>query len=338
MPPVPLTSQKFRREREDTWRELEGLVAKAERGGLGRLDSGELLRLPVLYRATVSSLSVARAISLDRNLTRYLEGLSSRAYFLVYGTRASVTGSVAGFFLRRFPAAVRAARWHLIAAAAALALGAATAFTVVTENQEWFYTFVPADLASGRTPAASTAALRRSLAEPATPPAERLWTFATFLFTHNARIGMLAFALGFAFGVPTLVLLFYNGLVLGGFAALYASRGLALELGGWLAVHGTTELLAIALCGAAGLRIGASLAFPGRYGRLEMLARSGRQAGGIVLGAVALFLVAGLLESFARQLVVDTTLRYAIGGGALLLWGVWFLAAGRGRGGSRDGG
>lgn len=337
MPLVQLTSQKFRRDREATWRELERLVTKAERRGLGRLDSAELLRLPVLYRAAVSSLSVARAISLDRNLTRYLESLSSRAYFLVYGARASVAGGVAGFFLRRFPAAVRAARWHLLAAAVALALGTATAFALVTANQEWFHTFVSAELAGGRTPAASTGALRRSLAEPAKPPAERLLTFATFLFTHNARIGMLAFALGFAFGVPTLVLLFYNGLVLGGFAALYASRDLSLELGGWLAVHGTTELLAVVLCGAAGLQIGASLAFPGRYGRLEVLARNGRRAGGIVLGAVALFLIAGLLESFARQLVTDTTLRYAIGGGALLAWALYFLGAGRGRGGAGSG-
>ena len=337
MPLVQLTSQKFRRDREATWRELERLVTKAERRGLGRLDSAELLRLPVLYRAAVSSLSVARAISLDRNLTRYLESLSSRAYFLVYGARASVAGGVAGFFLRRFPATVRAARWHLLAATVALALGTATAFALVTANQEWFHTFVSAELAGERTPAASTGALRRSLAEPAKPPAERLLTFATFLFTHNARIGMLAFALGFAFGVPTLVLLFYNGLVLGGFAALYASRDLSLELGGWLAVHGTTELLAVVLCGAAGLQIGASLAFPGRYGRLEVLARNGRRAGGIVLGAVALFLIAGLLESFARQLVTDTTLRYAIGGGALLAWALYFLGAGRGRGGAGSG-
>ena len=337
MPTVQLTSHKFRRERESTWRDLERLVAKAERRGLGRLDSAELLRLPVLYRATVSSLSVARAISLDRNLTQYLESLSCRAYFLVYGARASVTGGVAGFFLGRFPAAVRAARWHLLAAAVALAIGAATAFALVTANQHWFYLFVPAELAGDRTPAASTGVLRRSLAEPETPPAERLWTFATFLFTHNARIGMLAFALGFAFGVPTLVLLFYNGLILGSFAALYAACDLTLELGGWLAVHGTTELLAIALCGAAGLQLGASLAFPGRYARLEALARSGRRAAGIVLGAVAMFLIAGLLESFARELVVDTTLRYAIGGGALLLWSVYFLGAGRGRGGPEGG-
>lgn len=332
MPPVPLASSKFRREREDTWRELERLVAKAERRGLGRLDSGELLRLPVLYRATVSSLSVARAISLDRNVTQYLENLSSRAYFLVYGTRASVTGGVVAFFLRQFPAAVRAARWHLLAATVALALGAVTAFSLVTANKAWFHSFVPAGLAAGRTPDASTGALRRSLAESDTSPAEVLATFATFLFTHNARIGMLAFALGIAFGVPTLLLLFYNGLTLGGFAALYASRGLTLELGGWLAVHGTTELLAFVLCGAAGLKVGASLAFPGRYPRLEVLARSGRQGAGIALGAVGMFLVAGLLESFARQLVTDTALRYAIGGGALLLWGLYFLGAGRGRG------
>ena len=48
----------------------------------------ELLAIPVLYRATLSSLSVARATSLDHSLIDYLESLSTRAYFFVYGARA----------------------------------------------------------------------------------------------------------------------------------------------------------------------------------------------------------------------------------------------------------
>jgi uncharacterized membrane protein SpoIIM required for sporulation len=51
--------------------------------------------------------------------------------------------------------------------------------------------------------------------------------FATFLFTHNARIAILAFALGFAFGVPSVLLMVMNGAGLGAFVALFASRGLA---------------------------------------------------------------------------------------------------------------
>ncbi|MCA9513651.1 MAG: hypothetical protein KC635_01795, partial [Myxococcales bacterium] len=58
-----LKSFEFRREREAQWRELEQLVDRVEGRGLGALSAEELHRLPSLYRAALSSLSVARAIS-----------------------------------------------------------------------------------------------------------------------------------------------------------------------------------------------------------------------------------------------------------------------------------
>src|SRR4029079_13040068 len=64
----------FRRERQATWAELEMLVARIEGDGLQELSPEDTSRLPTLYRATLSSLSVARAISLDANLLAYLEG------------------------------------------------------------------------------------------------------------------------------------------------------------------------------------------------------------------------------------------------------------------------
>ena len=70
-----------------------------------------------------------------------------------------------------------------------------------------------------------------------------LSTFATYLFTHNSQVSILAFALGFAFGVPTALLLVHNGAMLGAILALFASRGLGPEMGGWLIIHGSTEIL-----------------------------------------------------------------------------------------------
>ena len=114
-------------------------------------------------------------------------------------------------------------------------------------------------MAQGRDPTATTAFLRSVLYG-----GERhgLSLFAAFLFTHNAQIAVFAFALGFAFCLPTAFLMLTNGCVLGAMLALYAPRGLALQLGGWLFIHGTTELFAVTLAGAAGFRIGWALAFP----------------------------------------------------------------------------
>ena len=76
-------------------------------------------------------------------------------------------------------------------------------------------------------------------------------------------------------------------------------HGLGVALGGWLFIHGVTELFAITLAGAAGFRIGWALAFPGEQSRIDALTR--RRAGiaaTVMVGVVVMLVVAGLLEGF----------------------------------------
>lgn len=325
-----LKSASFRAEREASWRELEAIVGRLEARGPRALSPEELTRLPALYRGALSSLSVARAISLDQNVLDYLESLSGRAYLAVYATRRRLGEALADFFVRRFPRAVRAHAAHLALAGALLVLGAATGFALTSRDAERFYAFVAPAYAQGRGPASSTESLREVLYADR-DAARMVKSFAMFLFQHNARIGLLAFAVGFAGGVPAALLLFSNGLVLGAFAALYAGRGLGVEFFAWVLPHGVTELTAVALCGAAGLALGQALVFPGREERLAALARRGREAGVVALGAVALFFAAALVEGVFRQLVHAVPVRYAVAlGSAAVLW-AWLALAGRGR-------
>ena len=43
----------FRRQHEADWNELEELLGRAERGSVRALSVDEVMRLPVLYRATL---------------------------------------------------------------------------------------------------------------------------------------------------------------------------------------------------------------------------------------------------------------------------------------------
>jgi uncharacterized membrane protein SpoIIM required for sporulation len=281
-------------------------------------------RLPGLYRAALSSLSVARAISLDRNVLDHLESLCCRAYLAVYGTRRGLGEAVADFAGRRFPAAVRAHGWQIALTAAVLVAGTVTGFALTAADADRFYAFVGPWMAQGRGPTSSTESLRDALYAKR-GAAELLTTFAMFLFGHNARIGILAFAVGFAGSVPSALLVFTNGLILGAFAALYHSRGLSLELWAWLLPHGVTELFAVVLCGAGGIVLGQALVFPGRYDRLQSLAIRGREAAVMAVGAVGLFFVAALVEGIFRQLVHSVPIRYGVAAAFAVLWPAWLL-------------
>ena len=330
VPPITLKSSAFRRGREASWRDLEGLVARAEKRGIATLSAAELERLPLLYRTALSSLSVARSIALDRNLLLYLESLAFRAYLAVYGPRIGFFEGAADFLRRGFPAAVRAARWHLLLAVLAALAGGIAGYMLVDADESWFSAILPAELAGGRGPASTREQLLATeIFQPWPGPVRSFALMANFLFSHNTLIGIVTFALGFAAGVPTLLLLAYQGLVLGAFIALHAHRGLTVEVLGWLSIHGVTELAAVMLCGAAGLVLADKVLFPGRYSRVESLALHGRMAAQIALGAMMLFFVAGILEGGFRQLIQSTGWRFAIGGATGLFWLAYFLAAGR---------
>jgi uncharacterized membrane protein SpoIIM required for sporulation len=323
MAELQLKSHRFRTEREDDWRRLERLLAKAQSAGAAKLSPAELVEMPVLYRQALSSLSTARSISLDQSLILYLESLCARAYFFVYGTRTRPLERLARFFAGEWPAAVRSLWRETLAAAGVGVIAALAAFILVRQDADWFYSFVPAGLASGRDPAASTAFLRDTLyAHPS--GAQGLHMLATFLFTNNAQVALFAFALGFALCLPTLALLVLNGAQLGAFLALFGSRGLAMPAAGWLMIHGVTELFAITLAGAAGLSMGWAVTFPGERTRVEAAGHAGRRGAVVMGGVVVMLFAAALLEGFARQLVRVDLARYAIAGLTAVLWGGYF--------------
>ena len=329
-PPAPtraldapsFSTSRFRTEREADWIAFDLLLTKLEKKGAKALSSDELLQLPLLYRATLSSLSIARATSLDKALLDHLEALSIRGYFLVYGVRESRLNRLRRFFLYDWPAAVRSVWKETIIIALIILLGAITSYSLVASNPEWYYNFVGEGMSGGRDPRATAEYLQSTLGHgKAVSEAESgLHVFATYLFTHNSQVSILSFALGFAFGVPTMMLEYYQGIGLGAMTAVFAGKGLGFDFGGWLFIHGTTELFAAALSGAAGLRIGAAVVFPGARSRLQAASDAGRTAGKVMVGVILMLFAAGLLEGFGRQLITDTMLRYAIGTLMLLFW------------------
>jgi uncharacterized membrane protein SpoIIM required for sporulation len=318
-----VNATRFRQAHEADWERLEHIVGRIEKGSIRKLSDDDLLALPALYRTTLSSLSVARDTSLDRALITYLERLCTRAYFQIYGVQTPASRQVARFFAHGWPEGVRSL-WRETLFCVLLTLGAALlGYFLVRSDPSWFYSIIPEGLAEGRDPAASADFLRSTLYSK---DKDWLAPFATFLFTHNSQIAIFAFALGFAFAAPTVLLILYNGLTLGALYAVYAAKGLALNLTGWLMIHGTTEIFAICISGAAGIRIGMAIAFPGSASRTDSAVRAGRTAATAMIGTVVMLAVAGLLEGVGRQVINSDGLRTLIGIAALVSWLAYFYA------------
>ena len=327
---ILMRSARFRAEREQDWIKLEALVAKAERGGVQSLGFSEARDLASLYRQATTSLAIAREISLDKALLEYLEALAARGYLIVYAPQERLGGLIGRFFAASGPQAMRRSALFVAAGFLCMTLGGLAGFLLYLENNGWYYVFMPSGLAAGRGPDAPTEFLRSVIYEDS-PATAGLGAFATHLFSHNTRIAIFVFGLGVFACLPAILLTFYNGLIFGAFYALHVERGLGWDLGGWLSVHGVTELSAICIACGAGLQLGSAVLFPGQNTRKEALRLAGRDAVKLAIIAALMLFVAALLEGFARQLVQDTGARYLIGWGVGTLWLAWFLLGGRSR-------
>lgn len=317
-----IKSYRFREERESDWRKLEVIIRRAENRGVDSLSDQDIADLPGLYRQAISSLSVARSISLDKNTTTYLEALCARAYFFVYGSRTRFGQKISQFFARDWPAAVSACVGPTLLATLCLFGGALLAFFLTLNDPDWYWTFNSGW--DSRNPSATRAELEATLYGQEDSFLENLGAFAASLFSHNSGIAIFAFALGFALGVPTAILLLYNGLHIGSFFAVFYNKQLGWELTGWLMIHGVTELFAIILAGAAGFIIGGAVAFPGTKTRMESMRDGGNKAAMVIIGAVVMLFIAALIEGFARQLINSDTIRYTFALTSLALWLAYF--------------
>jgi len=322
MSDADLKSYRFRSERENDWREFEALLERIQKSGIKSLSPDDLQALPQLYRSAVSSLSTARAVSLDRNLIAYLEALCTRGYLFIYGPRTTFWQRVSEFFRRDWPEAVASMGKATLFSAVIMFGFALIVFFLVLDDPEWFYPF--AAFLDVRTPEASAETLRATLYTSEEEQNAWLGLFASELFTHNTMVSLLCFALGFALGIPTAILLAYNGCVIGAYTALYWSKGLGFEVIGWLLIHGVTELFAIVLAGAAGFLIGGTLAFPGERRRIDAMEDAGKRAGTVGMGMMLMLFVAAVLEGFGRQLINSDVTRYLIAGTTLLAWLTYF--------------
>ncbi|MDR1395622.1 MAG: stage II sporulation protein M [Deltaproteobacteria bacterium] len=326
IPSLVLRSALFRRNRQQDWEKLEKLISRLDRRGLSSLSPQEAVELPLLYQAAASSLALARNIVLDQSLLSYLENLVLRGYLAVYGPRQKLRDLFYRFFAEEFPQAVRNLKLPLLLVTVIFAAGFIFAFLSVNQNPENFSRFVEPAMAGGRSPQSTAEELRQDeLFAPWKGFEASFIAFASYLFSHNSFVAFLCFGLGFGLGLPTAVLVFSNGAGLGAMAWIHWSAGLTADFGGWILIHGVTELTAVFLASAAGLQIGLRILLPGRRGRRESLAGEGRTAAAAMTGAVFMLLVAGFIEGGFRQLVASTFLRYLIAALTLFMW-IWYFA------------
>lgn len=115
-----------------------------------------------------------------------------------------------------------------------------------------------------------------------------------FVAFRTAIFGVLA-------SIGTLMIMLYNGIMVGAFQYFFIERGVFWESFLTIWIHGTLEISAIIIAGAAGLVAGSGLLFPGTYRRIQAFPVSMRQGLVIFLGIVPVVILAAISEGFLTR-------------------------------------
>jgi len=292
----------FLREGSPAWTELEELLARA-RSRPERLGADGVLELGRLYRGLVADVAFARRRFPGDPVLDRLEPLALRARQAVYGERTRAA-SLREFVLRGYWRDVRAHR-------ALLAVALIATFVPTLAAAAWAVHDPGA--AVGLIPAADRAAAAphvRHLPSALSTQA----AFASSIYTHNITVTFAAFAGGLTLGLGTLLLLAYNGLLLGALGGLSIQAGTFSTFLRLIVPHGLLELSCIAIAGVAGLRLARALIDPGVRTRGDALRADARGAVLMVLGTAPWLVVAGLSEGLVtpRFLPLGAALTYGV--------------------------
>jgi uncharacterized membrane protein SpoIIM required for sporulation len=300
---VILDLQQFILEEQDYWTELEEMLDLLDKRTLYKMNLQQIKQFHYLYQRASADLAKVMSASAETDLRWYLESLVARAYREVHEARG--TGhrlAPLTWFFRIFPQTFRrhiAAFWLALAITGLGMIFGGFALTFDPDAKDVIMPFPhlkgdPAERVAQEEKRAENAENDRLRGQKA--------TFSTYLMTHNTKVSIFTFALGMTGGIGTIVLLFYNGVILGGVCLDYILAAELKFLFGWLLPHGAIEIPAILIAGQTGFVLANALLGWGK--RVSLRMRLQKILGDLVtliFGLAIMLVWAGFIEAFLSQ-------------------------------------
>ena len=303
------------RKRRPHWDRLASLLAQSDQSGLSQLSRAELQELALLYRQVAADLSVLRQDPTARTYAAHVNQLLARAHHIIYSGRKTNLLTLFRFLKDEYPAIFqRQVRYVLASLLVSVACGM-LGVVLTSARPEFMRHFVGPEMI-------------------ATMERHQMWTHSivgiapmatSAIMTNNLSVSFITFASGMTFGFGTLFYLFYNGMLLGVIGAACHHYGMSLALWSFVAAHGSLELPSIIIAGAAGLRLGHSMLFPGGYRWKDSVAQGGIEATRLVSGIIPLLVIAGCLEGFLSPSHAPVWLKFTVGGVLFTLLNLWLF-------------
>jgi len=283
-----LKEVQFIKNNSERWREVELFLSK-------KTSFHDPDKLAELFIQLTDDLSYSKTFYPQSKTTQYLNSLTSKLHQSVYKNKKEKRSRIISFWKYELPEIFFARRKELLISFIVFFIAIVIGI-VSSEGDTGFVRLILGDSYVNMTQ--ENIKNDDPLAVYKQMNGVDMFMGITF---NNIRVSFYAFMAGLLLSVGTILLLLYNGIMLGTFHHLFYTQDLLFKSLSIVWIHGTLEISSIIIAGAAGLILGNSILFPKTYTRRQSFLISAKDGVKIIIGLIPLFIAAGFLESFVTR-------------------------------------
>ena len=252
-------------------------------------------RLNRLFVQITDDLSYSRTFYPNRSVRVYLNNLAQQIFYNIYKNKKSPLKRLVSFWVDELPRLVYESR-IAFRAAFIIFVGAMIIGAFSSQMDPEFPRVILGD---------SYVDMTIENIETGDPMAvykdRGQFGMALGITANNIYVAFLTFLLGAFFCIGSIGILINNGIMVGSFQHFFYDKGVFQESFLTIWTHGTLEISAIIIAGAAGLTMGQGLVFPGTLSRLQAFQISARRGLKIMVGLIPIFIAAGFIEGYLTR-------------------------------------
>ncbi len=299
---------KFIEQNREKWAEFEEMLRQNHR---------DPEKLNDLFIQITDDLSYARTFYPNRSVRMYLNSLAQRIFHNIYRGKRFPARRFRLFWTEELPRLMWTSRQALLLSFCIFALACSIGVVSSIINPD-FARVILGD---------SYVDMTLQNIEHGDPMAvykeSRPLGMSVGIAANNLFVALRTAIFGVLASIGTVFMLLYNGIMLGAFQYFFIERGLFWDSFLTIWIHGTLEISAIIIAGAAGLVAGSGLLFPGTYTRAQAFQLSMRRGLKIFIGLVPMFVLAAFFEGFLTRFTetpAPLRLAFILSSLAFVLW------------------
>ena len=289
----------FIRQNIEKWKSLEKIVDDADIYNPGVLADA--------YTDITTDLSFSRSHYPASRITIYLNNLASALHNLLYKNKKEKYSRIITFWTQEIPDVMYHSRKELLYSFLVFIISVAIGI-ISAANDDSFVRLILGngyvDMTLNNIENGKPMAVYDSTSEVP------MFFMKTF---NNIRVSFITFVFGLFTGFGTGFVLLRNGIMIGAFQTFFFQHNVGFESMLTIWLHGTFEISAIIIAGAAGFALGNGWLFPGTFSRGYAFKQGAKRGIKIIVGLIPVFITAGFIESFlTRHTEYPTSVRLSI--------------------------